>query len=169
MEPARDPWNISRSAADTTVEEIEPTAENSLFSSADRPVIDATFVSAMAEHCHQGSLLQFSASTPIFAIAASARHPGAPLPVWLTALSPTVTYANNFGLVLMISANSGTDEMILVAPHRIYFMEPSINALANIVKMLAFVAPLNDSNTAGKVFEPPILVEVNNRGSFLLT
>ncbi|KAK2627903.1 hypothetical protein QTJ16_002549 [Diplocarpon rosae] len=176
METGRDPWHTSRLAVDDTIAEIELAAGNSLASTEDGPVVDAIFVTAMAEHCHQGSLLQFSASTPVFAVAAPARtiaswghfdtvvtmcsfdpsksswkegHPGAPLPAWLTAFPPTVTHSNNFGLVLITSANSGTEEMILMAPHGIYAQESSINALGTTVKMLALVAPLKDSYAFG--------------------
>jgi hypothetical protein len=176
MTLGRDPALSSRAPLDAAIVEIELAAGSSLVPTDDDPAVDAIFVTGMAEHCHRESLLQFSTSTPIFAVAAAAGtiaswghfntvvtmsscdpsktpwkdgHPGSPLPAWLTAFPPAVTRLNNFGLALITSAGHSGGELILMAPHGISASEASIKGFATTVKMLALVAPLKDGYTFG--------------------
>ncbi|RDW57609.1 hypothetical protein BP6252_13691 [Coleophoma cylindrospora] len=176
MKLGRDAGLFSRAAIDAAIVEIELAAGNSLDPTDADPAVDAVFVTGMAEHCHKESLLQFSISTPVFAVAAAAStigpwghfdtvvtmlscdpsktpwkegHPGSPLPAWLTAFPPTVTRINNFGLALVTSVNDSVNELILMAPHGISADETSIKGFATTVKMLALVAPLKDSYVFG--------------------
>jgi hypothetical protein len=176
MKLGQDPGLPSRAALDAAIVEIELAAGNSLVPTNADPAVDAIFVTGMAEHCHKESLLQFSTSTPVFAVAAAASsiaswghfkivvtmsscdpsktpwkegHPGSPLPAWLTAFPPAVTRLNNFGLALITSASHSENELILMAPHGISANEASIKGLATSVKMLALVAPLKDGYAFG--------------------
>ncbi|KUJ18840.1 uncharacterized protein LY89DRAFT_506051 [Mollisia scopiformis] len=177
MRLGRDPALSSRAELDAAIVEIELAAGNSLVPTDSDPAVDAIFIMGLAEHCHKESLLQFSISTPVFAVPGSASnitswshfdtvvtlapcdpsktpweegHPGSPLPAWLTIFSPAVKNFNNFGLVLITSANALETEMILMAPHGISSDEPFIKGLlATTVKMLALVAPLKNSYSFG--------------------
>jgi hypothetical protein len=181
MRPGRDPSIANRASLDAAILEIEAAAGHSLIESDVEPAVDAIFIMGMAaDHCHKESLIQFSTTTPVFAVPVAARsitqwkhfksvvtmsscdpnktpwreaHPGSPLPSWLTAFPPTVNKFNNFGLVLITSANPSQDEMILIAPHGISADEPSLKAFEastnTSVKMLALIAPLKDSYTFG--------------------
>ena len=176
MKLGRDPGLPNRAAIDAAIVEIELAAGNSLVLTDAIPAVDAIFIIGTVEHCHKESLLQFSISTPVFAVAAAASsitpwghfntvvtmsscdpsktpweegHPGSPLPAWLTAYPPAVTRLNNFGLALITSANPSEDELILMAPHGISATETSIKGLPTTVKMLALVAPLKDSYSFG--------------------
>jgi hypothetical protein len=177
MALGRDPGLASRTAIDTAIAEIEHAAENSLVQTDAEPAVDAIFIMGIAEHCHKESLLQFSISTPVFAVAGAAStiapwshfdtlitmsscdpsktpweesHPGSPLPAWLTVFPPAVSYFNNFGLALITSANPSEKELILITPHGISAHESSVKGLvASEVKMLALIAPLKDSYAFG--------------------
>jgi hypothetical protein len=176
MNLGRDPGLSSRTALDAAIVEIEFAAGNSLVPTNADPAVDAIFITAIAEHCHKESLLQFSTSTPVFAVAAAASsivswghfntvvtmsscdpsktpwkegHPGSPLPAWLTAFPPAVTRLNNFGLALITSGSDSESELILMAPHGISADEASIKGFATTVKVLALVAPLKDGYTFG--------------------
>jgi hypothetical protein len=176
MNLGRDPGLPSRAALDAVILEIEFAAGNSLVPTNADPAVDAIFITAMGEHCHKESLLQFSAYTPVFAVPAAATttaswdyfktivtmsscdpsktpwkegHPGSPLPAWLTVFTPEVTRKNNFGLVLITSTIPSENELILISPHGISADEASVKGLAKTVKMLALVAPLKDSYSFG--------------------
>lgn len=176
MTLGRDPALSSRVDVDAAILEIELAAGNTLVSSDTEPAVDVIFVTGIVEHCHQESLVQFSASTPVFAVDRAASiispwshfnivvtmascdpsltpwkegHPGSPLPSWLTAFPPVVTRLNNFGLVLITSVNNSNPEMILLAPHGVGADEEAIEGLAKKVEMLALVAPLKDSYSLG--------------------
>jgi hypothetical protein len=172
----RDPGLPSRAAIDAAIVEIELAAGNSLISTDANPAVDGIFVMGIAEHCHQESLLQFSPTTPIFAVTAAAStiapwcyfnnvvtmapcdpsktaweeaHPGSPLPAWLTVFPPATATASNFGLALVTSANRPENELILMAPHGFSAKESSVEGLAKAMNMLALVAPLKDSYSLG--------------------
>ncbi|KAF4631429.1 hypothetical protein G7Y89_g6702 [Cudoniella acicularis] len=149
-----DPALPNRAAIDAAIVEIEAAAGNSLMHTYANPAVDAVFVMHIAaDHCHKGSLLQFSTSTPVFAAPKPASkirswnhfdtvttmascdpsktswkdgHSGAPLPAWLTAFPIPVTRYNNFGLALVTSANPSEDELIIIAPHGIRADEAAI-------------------------------------------
>lgn len=172
----RDPALSSRTDIDAAIVEIESAAGNTLIPTDLAPAIDGIFITSIVEHCHQESLQQFSASTPVFAVEKAANtispwghfnsvvtlascdpsktpweegHPGSPLPPWLTAFPPAVTRLNNFGLVLITSVNDSKPEMILFAPHGMGADEKAIKEISKTVEMLALVAPLKDSYTLG--------------------
>jgi hypothetical protein len=174
MKLGRDPALSSREAVDDAIMEIELAAGNTLVPTDADPAVDAIFITGIVEHCHKESLLQFSPSTPIFAVAAAANnitpwshfntlvtmyscdpsktawedgHPGSPLPEWLTVFPPATTHINNFGLAFITSAKDSGNELILMAPHGMSADEDSIKGLAATTKMLALVAPLKDSYT----------------------
>ncbi|KAJ5051827.1 uncharacterized protein L3040_001598 [Drepanopeziza brunnea f. sp. 'multigermtubi'] len=176
MALGRDPGLPNRAAVDAAIAEIELAAGNSLVPTDEDPAVDAIFVMGSAEHFNQESLLQFSSSTPLFAIAAVAStahswghfdtvvtmascdpsktpwadgHPGVPLPEWLTVFPPAVTRFNNFGLCLITSVNPAEKEMILMGPHGIGADEAFVHGFAQTVKMLALIAPLKDSYSFG--------------------
>lgn len=172
----RDPGLSSRAAIDAAIVEIELAAGKSLVPTDANPAVDGIFVMGVAEHCHKESLLQFSPTTPVFAVTAAASsikpwgyfetvvtllpcdpsktaweeaHPGSPLPAWLTAFPPATNTINNFGLALITSANPLENELILMAPHGFWAKESSVKGLAAVVKILALVVPLKDSYSFG--------------------
>lgn len=171
-----DPGIPSRAALDAAILEIELAAGNSLVLSSADPALDAIFIAHIGEHCMKESLLQLSASTPIFSVAASASyiaswshfntvvpmssydpsktpwkegHLGSPLPTWLTVFPLTMRRLNNPGLAIITSASETENELILMAPHGIAADESCIKGLVTSVKMLALLAPLNDEYAFG--------------------
>lgn len=176
MRLGREPGLPNRAAIDTAIAEIEQAVGKALVATDADPAVDAIFVMGRAEHFHRESLLQFAASTPLFAVAAVAGtaaswahfdtvvtmsswaptekpwkdgHPGAPLPAWLTVFPPRVTRLNHFGLCLVTSANPSVDELILMAPHGMSADEAFLHALGGTLAMLALVAPLKDAYSLG--------------------
>ncbi|KPI34364.1 uncharacterized protein AB675_4907 [Cyphellophora attinorum] len=168
----------SRVELDAAVVDIEAAAGHVLVPTDAAPAVDAIALTIVtADHTDKPSLLEFAPRTPVFAVGAAARsvqgyghfntvvqiaggfdpstapwkeasHPGAPLPDWLTIFAPAVTHLNNFGLVIITSADPKRPEAILNAPHGIAASERSIQALAALeppAVILALIAPVKQA------------------------
>lgn len=63
--------------------DLELAAGNSVSPTDAKPAVEAIFIAGQAEHWNKESLLQFSTSTPVFAVSAATRDI-----TWLTAFPP---------------------------------------------------------------------------------
>jgi hypothetical protein len=168
----------SRLELDAAIADIEAAAGCQLTTTDALPAVDAIALTIVTgDHTDKPSLLEFAPATPVFAVGSAARsvrgyghfdtvvqlaggfdpstapwkaasHPGAPLPDWITIFAPAVTHQNNFGLVVITSADPKQPEAILNAPHGIAAGETSIQALAALeppAAVLAMIAPLKQA------------------------